>query len=120
MKDSADFTERQIITKDLVYERSMFAKTLSGLPVPVINITSRRHIGLEHRKRQGICISARVHPGETNSNFVYDGIMRYLLSHEGMQNLLCNYIFKLIPCLNPDGNVCGNYRSSLAGVDLNR
>lgn len=22
--------------------------------------------------------------------------------------------------MNPDGNVCGNYRSSLAGVDLNR
>ena len=27
---------------------------------------------------------------------------------------------KLFPCLNADGVVCGNYRSSLAGVDLNR
>jgi hypothetical protein len=26
----------------------------------------------------------------------------------------------MIPCLNPDGVVCGNYRSSLAGIDLNR
>jgi hypothetical protein len=26
----------------------------------------------------------------------------------------------MVPILNPDGTVCGNYRSSLAGVDLNR
>jgi murein tripeptide amidase MpaA len=30
------------------------------------------------------------------------------------------YNFILIPCLNPDGLVCGNYRNSASGVDLNR
>ena len=51
---------------------------------------------------------------------MYDGLINYLVSQEGSKELLQNFIFKLIPCLNPDGNVCGNYRSSLAGVDLNR
>jgi hypothetical protein len=98
----------------------MFAKTLSGLPVPVITISSRRHKGLDYKKRQGICVSARVHPGETNSNFVFEGLLNFLITQEGVTSLLQNYVFKLFPCLNPDGTVCGNYRSSLAGVDLNR
>jgi murein tripeptide amidase MpaA len=98
----------------------MFAHSISGLPVPVMTLTARRHKGIEYRKRQGICITARVHPGETNSNFVFDGVTRYLFSPEGIVNLLQNYVFKLIPCMNPDGSVCGNYRSSLGGVDLNR
>lgn len=31
-----------------------------------------------------------------------------------------NFIFKVIPMLNPDGVIVGNYRCSLSGRDLNR
>jgi len=31
-----------------------------------------------------------------------------------------NFAFKIIPMLNPDGAINGNYRCELAGVDLNR
>lgn len=30
------------------------------------------------------------------------------------------YIFKIVPMLNPDGVIHGNYRCSLSGHDLNR
>lgn len=37
-----------------------------------------------------------------------------------MSSSLKNTVFKVIPMMNPDGVVCGNYRSNLAGLDLNR
>ena len=36
------------------------------------------------------------------------------------QILRDTFIFKVIPMLNPDGVIVGNYRCSLAGRDLNR
>jgi murein tripeptide amidase MpaA len=29
-------------------------------------------------------------------------------------------VFKIVPMINPDGVIIGNYRSSLSGNDLNR
>ena len=31
-----------------------------------------------------------------------------------------NFVFKIIPMLNPDGVIIGNYRCSLSGLDSNR
>jgi len=36
------------------------------------------------------------------------------------QLLRDTFIFKIVPMLNPDGVIVGNYRCSLAGRDLNR
>ena len=37
-----------------------------------------------------------------------------------MQTLRNNFVFKVVPMMNPDGVIVGNYRCSLAGRDLNR
>ena len=37
-----------------------------------------------------------------------------------LQVLRDNFVFKVVPMLNPDGVIVGNYRCSLAGRDLNR
>ena len=49
------------------------------------------------------------------------GVLDYLASdcHCAVA-LRDKYVFKIVPILNPDGVIVGNYRCSLAGGDLNR
>ena len=50
-----------------------------------------------------------------------EGAIEFLVSEEPEAIFLRdNYIFKIVPMLNPDGVINGNYRCSLAGCDLNR
>lgn len=58
--------------------------------------------------RPYIFLSARVHPGETNSSWVMKGTLEYLTSNTpGAQSLRESYIFKIVPMLNPDGVING-------------
>jgi len=62
-----------------------------------------------------------VHPGETNSSYMMQGAVDFLLSDCKEAKLLRrHFVFKVVPMLNPDGVIYGNYRCSLIGVDLNR
>ena len=71
--------------------------------------------------RRAIVITSRVHPGESNASFIVDGILPDLVSDDDVAKYLRNnFVFKIIPMLNPDGVIVGNYRCSLVGQDLNR
>ena len=68
-----------------------------------------------------IVITSRVHPGETQSSFMVEGLINYLLSDaDEAREIREKFVIKIVPMLNPDGVVLGNTRSSLIGVDLNR
>jgi len=71
--------------------------------------------------RRAIVITSRVHPGESNASWIVDGILEFLVSEDEVAKYLRNnFVFKIIPMLNPDGVIVGNYRCSLSGCDLNR
>ena len=72
-------------------------------------------------RRKIIVITARVHAAETMGSFKVEGIIDFLISNRSMAVKLRNlYIFKIVPMLNPEGVISGNFRCSITGVDLNR
>lgn len=52
-----------------------------------------------------IIISSRVHPGESAASHILEGMTDLLLEYGNLQSevLLDKFVFKIIPCLNPDG-----------------
>ena len=69
---------------------------------------------------QVIILSARVHPGETVSSFMMEGFLKEFIGGEYGEYLKEVFLFKIVPMINPDGVVNGNYRFSASGYDLNR
>jgi murein tripeptide amidase MpaA len=68
-----------------------------------------------------VIICSRVHPGESNASFIIEGFLEFIVSNDkDAKHLRDLYVFKVIPMLNPDGVIVGNYRCSLTGLDLNR
>ena len=56
-------------------------------------------------------VSARVHPGETNASWMMDGLIDALTaSTERAASLRDDFVFVVVPMLNPDGVINGNYR----------
>ena len=74
-----------------------------------------------YKRKKYVVIGSRVHPGESNASFMMQGFIKYLLgdSHSARQ-LRKRVVFKVIPMINPDGVIIGNYRTSMSGNDLNR
>lgn len=68
-----------------------------------------------------IVVIARTHPGESVTSFVCQGLLEFLIGSHPIASILReNFVFKVIPMLNPDGVFLGNNRCNLIGQDLNR
>lgn len=92
-------------------------KSLGNIDIPLITITDNQY----HEKKKVIIITGRVHPGESNSSFIAEGLIKSLCSENfSTKKIRKEYVFKIIPMLNPDGVIAGNYRTGFMGVDLNR
>ena len=83
--------------------------TIAGNRCDLLTITSRSTDKEASLKRPAIVISARVHPGETNSSYAY-GPLRYLVSDFEAAALRNQFVLKVVPMMNPDGVIHGNYR----------
>lgn len=104
----------------ILYRKDILTYELGGNAVHLLTITAAGTPS-ELARRDVIVLSSRVHPGESNSSWMMQGTIDYLLSdHPVAEQARDLYVFKIVPMLNADGVVNGSSRCSLAGQDLNR
>ena len=101
--------------------RRILCQDVAGNACDVLTITSFACDPTALKRRKGIVLTARVHPGESNSSWMIKGVIDFLTGSSIESKVLReNFIFKIVPMLNPDGVINGNYRCCLTGSDLNR
>ncbi|XP_041471575.1 uncharacterized protein LOC121421044 isoform X3 [Lytechinus variegatus] len=115
----------QNLTNDRVRSKyckqRILCRSLAGNVVYVLTITSPSLNPDDAKVKKAVVVTSRVHPGETNASWMMKGFLDYLTSEMPDAKLLRDlFVFKIVPMLNPDGVIVGNYRCSLAGRDLNR
>ncbi|XP_039714379.1 cytosolic carboxypeptidase 4 [Pteropus medius] len=121
-----DILEKSIDPKKVYFRQEALCQTLGGNSCPLVTISAMPESDSAHhleqfRQRPYQVITARVHPGESNASWVMKGTLEFLVSDDPVARLLReNFIFKIIPMLNPDGVINGNHRCSLSREDLNR
>ena len=102
-------------TRDKV-RKTILCKSLAGNDVDMLIITNFASVAEDIANRPAIILTARVHPGESNASWMMKGCIDFLTSLEDVAcKLRDKYVFKIIPMLNPDGVIVGNYRCSLSG-----
>lgn len=123
--------------KDVYVYRETLTKSIDGRPVDLVTLSDSRNfcesteigirdlfVGKERckaSKKPIIFVTARVHPGETPASYLMESLMLFLISSDTRAVALRqNFVFKLIPILNPDGVYRGNFRMDQNGINLNR
>lgn len=104
--------------KNTFCSRKNLCTTLAGNRCDYLTVTSKK----PNENKKGVVITARVHPGESVGSWMMKGVIDFITDpfNSEAQLLRDNFVFKIVPMLNPDGVINGNYRCSLAGCDLNR
>ena len=91
-----------------------------GMDIPNMRITNRTKEGEWDDKKPIICIIGRQHSGETHSSFIIHGFVNFLVSKDYLAfKLREKFEFWIMPIVNPDGVISGNYRCNTQGRDMN-
>lgn len=106
--------------RNIYLKHEIIGRSPLGYPIYMLIITDNT---VPEYKKKRIWIQARTHSGETQSSFVLEGIIKYLLSPENYKNKVIDLkevIFNIIPIVNVDGIAVGNSRFNSNGKDLER
>ncbi|KAI4501431.1 hypothetical protein M0802_003308 [Mischocyttarus mexicanus] len=83
-------------------------ESLNNNETPLLTITSPDSKDNPIENRKVIFLTSRVHPGESNASWIMHGTLETLLSNSTYaSSLRDDYVFKIVPMLNPEGVVNG-------------
>ena len=96
------------------FDQRVIGKSLEGRPLTQMTIASNKAL---EEDRPVVFFTGRVHCGESPASYMLQGVLDKLTDFENRQTavLLDNYIFKIIPMLNPDGVARGYWRFDKIG-----
>ena len=87
-------------------QHRVLCRTIAGNACDLLTITSYNGNTAAIATRPAVILTARVHPGETQSSWMLLGLLEFLLSdHEDAEIMRESFLFKIVPMLNPDGVV---------------
>ena len=102
-------------------------KSLGGVSIPLLKITNPQTEadiaigGSPFKCKPVVVVIGRQHSGETHSSFIIHGMINFLLMRDVFAHKLRElFEWWVLPIVNPDGVITGNYRSNLQGKDMNR
>ena len=98
---------------------SVLCKTISGLDCPLLTITrpngkKEKKVNISINSYKVILLCARIHPSESNSSLVLLGFLKELFT-TNCENLLKEFVFKVVPMINIDGVIAGSNLYSYLG-----
>ena len=78
--------------------KTVLCKSLAGNDVDMLIVTNFTSDPQDIAVRKSVILSSRVHPGESNSSWMMNGVIDFLISNEENAKLLRDtFVFKIIP-----------------------
>eukprot|EP00961_Rhodomonas_salina_P116669 1570249-Rhodomonas_salina.1 len=101
-------------------QRSQLCETPCGYSCEMLTITASASAAVVSARKTFV-ITGRVHPGESNSSWIIEGMVKFLTGSSSVAQALREaFVFYIVPMINPGGVIHGYYRVSNMGHDLNR
>lgn len=138
--EQTDLIQQKLLNTNVYFNRDTLCYSAEGRKMEVITISSKDGLmdeaekspdalcfphgctSMRFQNKKVVFLTSRVHPGETPGSHVLNGFIDLLtdLKNEQAKALRKNYVFKIIPMLNPDGVSRGYYRLDTKAYNLNR